>query len=78
MPSLDIMTKITGHGASLTLRLHRIAANFTKAYRATRNCSRRTWTAAQRRPGLRGEWFAQQMTYETDIFASLSAHTIPD
>jgi hypothetical protein len=33
--------------------------------------------AAQRRPGLRGEWWCrQQVTYETDIVASLSAHAL--
>ncbi|KAH3917005.1 hypothetical protein HBI56_168140 [Parastagonospora nodorum] len=47
-----------------------------RAYRATRNaqllCMSRTIDedprmAAQRSPGLRGEWCVQQMTYETDI-----------
>lgn len=43
--------------------------------RAPQNrAGRLTSRAAQQRPGLRGEWCAQQMTYETDISASLAAH----
>jgi hypothetical protein len=76
MPSLAMMTKITKTGL---LQQHRSLTAIRREYIARRASMGRMIDedprmAAQRSPGLRGEWCAQQMTFETDIFASLSVH----